>query len=137
MKLLIDNFDGRGAQDYTPNLAPGATIVRKLNAPAALEMSLVPGVAAFNVPTSGARITLSRDDGSNMFTGYLIAPPTSTYFGWHDDGPQYRYDLAALSDVMLLNQKAPPPHPPFVARSAGDAFRQLVLEAMPGRFDLS
>jgi hypothetical protein len=38
---------------------------------------------------------------------------------------------------MLMDQKAPPPHPPFVDRNAGDAFRQLTAEALPGWFDVS
>jgi hypothetical protein len=36
---------------------------------------------------------------------------------------------------MLMDQKAPPPHPPFVDRSAGNAFAQLVAEALPNWFD--
>ena len=38
---------------------------------------------------------------------------------------------------MLMDQKAPPPHPPFVDRSAGSAFDQLTAEALPGWFDVS
>jgi hypothetical protein len=38
---------------------------------------------------------------------------------------------------MLMDQKAPPPHAPFVDRNAGDAFRQLMAEALPGWFDVS
>jgi len=49
----------------------------------------------------------------------------------------YRHEIVALSDVMLMDQKAPPPHPPFVERNAGDAFRQLTAEALPRWFDVS
>jgi hypothetical protein len=38
---------------------------------------------------------------------------------------------------MLMDQKAPPAHPPFVDRSAGSAFDQLTAEALPGWFDVS
>ena len=57
--------------------------------------------------------------------------------GWADRGLTYRYEIDALSDVMLMDQKAPPPHPPFVDRSAGSAFEQLTAEALPGWFDTS
>ena len=112
-------------------------VVRKLNQPAELKVGLVSNVASFVVPVSGARIVLSRDDGTGLFTGYLTTAPAYQYLGWNDRGEQYRYDLCALSDVMLLDQKAPPPEPPFVARSAGDAFRQLTLDTLPAWFDLT
>jgi hypothetical protein len=57
--------------------------------------------------------------------------------GGADCGSIYRYEIDALSDVMLMDKKAPPPHPPFVDRSAGSAFEQLTAEALPGWFDVS
>jgi len=139
MKLLIDNLDGHGALDYTAFVDTGkaASVVRKLNAPAALKVGLVSGQATFAAPVSGARITLCRSDGSDLFTGYLTTAPSYQYLGRGDQGPQYRYELVALSDVMLLDQKAPPPVPPFVARNAGDALRQLTQDALPGWFDVT
>lgn len=144
MKLMIDNLDGRGALDYTVfvDAGKGACIVRKLNSPAELKVSLVPGnmapgAGSFAVPASGARITLALSNNNDLFTGYLTAAPSYQYLGWKDQGPQYRYELVALSDVMLLDQKAPPPHPPFVDRNAGNAFQQLTIDALPGWFDLS
>jgi hypothetical protein len=136
MKLLIDNFDGRGAQDYTAfiDATKDASVVRNLNAPAELKVGLVSG-ATFVVPVSGARITLIRSNGNDLFTGYLTTSPSYQYLGWGEQGALYRYELLALSDVMLLDQKAPPPVPPFVARSAGDALRQLTQDALPGWFD--
>jgi hypothetical protein len=40
-----------------------------------------------------------------------------------------------LSDEILLDQKRLPDHSPFVARSAGDALRQLSQDLLPGQFD--
>jgi len=154
MKLLIDNLDGRGAQDYTASLAAGKTadLVRKLNAPAELKISLVlaaansadgdsaggdPVTAGLVIPVQGARVMLVRDDGSNLFTGYLAAQPSSQYLGWGDSGPQCIYELIALSDAMMLDLKPTPPHPPFVARTAGSAFQQLTQDILPGWFDVS
>lgn len=133
MKLSIDNLDGRGAQDYTAAVTPGktASLVRKLNAPTELHVSLVAG-EYFGVPGQGARVMLVRDDGSNLFTGYVATTPSPKYLGWAGAGPQYAYELSALSDAMLLDLKPTPPHAPFVARTAGDALEQLTQDALPG-----
>jgi hypothetical protein len=138
MKLLIDNLDGLGPQDYSAyvDMSKGASVVRRLNAPAKLSASLV-GTGANAIPVSGARVILVKNNNCDIFTGYLTVAPSYEYLGWTDQGQQYRYELSALSDVMLLDQKAPPPEPPFVARNAGGAFSQLTLDALPGWFDLA
>lgn len=139
MKLLIDNLDGRGAQDYTEFVDSGKnpSVVRKLNSPAELKFGLVVGGESLAVPAIGGRVTLTLSNGNDLFTGYIAQTPTYQYLGWADRGLVYRYEIVALNDVMLMDQKAPPPHPPFVNRSAGDAFRQLTAEALPGWFDVS
>ena len=139
MKLLIDNLDGLGPQDYTAFVDSGKSpsIVRKLNSPAELKFGLVAGEGSLVVPVIGGRVTLTFSNGNDLFTGYVVHTPTYQYLGWADRGLVYRYEIVALSDVMLMDQKAPPPHPPFVDRNAGDAFRQLTAEALPGRFDVS
>jgi len=139
MKLLIDNLDGQGAQDYTAfvEAGKGLSVARKLNAPAELKVNLIGGEAHIVVPVVGARIMLIRSDGKDLFTGYVTTAPFYQYLGWANQGPEYRYEVVALSDVMILDQKAPPPHPPFVARSAGDALRQLTEDTLRGWIDLS
>jgi hypothetical protein len=134
MKLMIDNGDGRGAQDYTTFLDAGKSprVLRKLNRPAELLFSLVTGEEDFVVPVPGARVTLGRSNGNDVFAGYVVGSPTYQYMGWTERGPLYRYEVVALSDEMLLDQKTPPPHSPFVARSAGEALRQLSEETLPG-----
>ncbi len=139
MKLLIDNFDGQGGRDYSGlvDACHGAKVARGLNAAASLSVSILSGGSALLVPLSGARVSLTRDDGSNLFTGHLTASPSCQYLGWDDHGPIYRYDLLALSDVALPNQKVTPLVPSFVARAAGDALRQLTQDTLPGWFDLT
>jgi hypothetical protein len=139
MKLLIDNLDGRGAQDYTAFLdsSKSPRVVRKLNSPAELKFGLVAGEESLAVPVISASVTLTLSNGNDLFAGYVVDTPTYQYRGWADRGFVYRYEIVALSDVMLMDQKAPPPHPPFVDRNAGDAFRQLTAEALPGWFDVS
>ncbi|MGA9352104.1 MAG: hypothetical protein WBV46_00340 [Terriglobales bacterium] len=138
MKLLIDNLDGLGPRDYSAcvDMSKGASVERRLNAPGQLSLNLL-GIGGNAVPVSGARVMLVRNDNSDVFTGYLTIAPSYEYLGWADQGRQYGYELSALSDVMLLDQKAPPPEPPFVARSSGGSLTQLTLDALPGWFDLT
>jgi hypothetical protein len=139
MKLLIDNRDGLGPQDYTARVdsSKSPSLMRRLNSPAELKFGLVGGAGSLAVPVIGGRVTLTLSNGNDLFTGYIVQSPTYQYLGWADRGVIYRYEVDALSDVMLMDQKAPPPHPPFVARSAGNAFKQLTAEALPGWFDVS
>jgi hypothetical protein len=139
MKLLIDNLDGLGPQDYTAfvDSSKSPTLLRKLNSPAELKFGLSAGTGSLTVPAIGGRITLTLNNGNDLFTGYIVSTPTYQYVGSADRGLIYRYVVDALSDVMLMDQKAPPPHPPFVDRSAGSAFHQLTAEALPGWFDVS
>ncbi|MGA2356856.1 MAG: hypothetical protein ABSG02_20370 [Terriglobales bacterium] len=138
MKLLIDNLDGLGPIDYTVfvDATKNPSLARKLNGPAQLRFGLLAASASFTVPVIGARVQLTLNSGSDLFTGYIAEAPTYQYLGWIDRGLTYRYEIDALSDVMLLDRKAPPAHPPFVNRDAGNAFEQLTAEALPAWFDV-
>src|SRR5271157_326599 len=127
MNLTIDNLQGLGPQDYTRGLDGKVppTVGRKLNRPAELQFSLVANVTGLVVPVTGARVILSRADGSFVFTGYVTGAPEYEYLGWGGQGPVYRYNVVAQSDELLLDQKTLPNRAPFVGRSAGDAIQQL------------
>ncbi len=139
MKLIIDNLQGSGPQDYTANLdgTTCAKIARKLNQPAELRFSLLANSASFVVPALGARVLLSRADGSYLFTGYLTQAPQFEYLGWGEAGTVYRYNMVAQSDEILLDEKVLPNRAPFVNRTAGSALRQLAQDLLPGWFDVS
>ena len=139
MKLLIDNFDGLGAINYTAALDGSRLphVIRKINQPSELRFSLVADSPEFVVPAVGARVTLGRTNGQDVFTGYLAASPVFEYLGWGERGPAYRYNLIATSDEALLDRKRLPDRPPFVERSAGNALRQLTNDLVPGVFDTS
>jgi len=139
MKLLIDNLDGLGALDYTACWAPqkGASLVRKLNALSELTIGLVLGRTGLAVPATGARVVLARDDEHDLFSGYVAAGPTYQYTGYAEGGAQYVYQFVALSDAMMLDLKPTPPHPPFVARTAGSALGQLTEGTLAGWLDTS
>ncbi|MGA7697776.1 MAG: hypothetical protein WCA76_22310 [Candidatus Sulfotelmatobacter sp.] len=139
MKLTIDNLQGQGPQDYTgavDGMKP-PKVERKLNQPAELQFSLVANSPGFVIPVTGARVTLGKANGSDVFTGYVTAAPQYEYLGWGEQGPVYRYNVVAQSDEVLLDQKSLPNRPPFVDRSAGNALRQLAQDLLPGFFDTS
>jgi len=136
MKLQIDNLDGLGMRDYTAMIDAANTprITRKLNQPSELRFSLLLGTDLV-VPHRGSRVILGRTNGYDVFTGYVIADPEYEALGWGQQGPMYRFNLVARSDDALLDEKRLPARSPFVARSAGDALRQLTEDLMPGAFD--
>ena len=138
MKLQIDNLDGVGPRDYTAAIDAANTprITRKLNEPSELRFSLLLGPDLV-VPRRGARVLLGRTNGQDVFTGYVTASPEYEFLGWGQQGPQYRFNIVALSDESLLDEKRLPSRSPFVARSAGDALRALVDSVLPGAFDTS
>lgn len=139
MKLQIDNLDGRGPQDYT-SMIDGSRlpqVTRRLNKPAVLKVSLLASGTDFVVPVSGARITLGRINGQDVFSGYLTSAPVYEYLGWAERGPIYRYNVVAQSDEVILDRKRLPDRVPFVDRSAGNALRQMAQDLDPGVFDVS
>lgn len=139
MKLQIDNLDGLGPRDYSSAIdgSHPPRVLRKINAPSELQISLVANSPDFLVPAVGARVTLGRSNGSDVFSGYLVQAPTFEYMGWGRQGPVYRYDLVARSDEALLDEKRLADRCPFVERSAGAALRQLTQDLAPGVFDTS
>jgi hypothetical protein len=139
MKLQIDNLDGSGPIDYTSSIdgSRSPQVIRKLNQPSELQLSLVAGSPTFVVPAAGARVTLGLTNGQDVFTGYLMQSPVFEYLGWGEQGPVYRYDLVAQSDEGLLDEKRLPDRCPFLDRSAGNALRQLTEDLLPGVFDTS
>jgi hypothetical protein len=139
MKLQIDNLDGFGPRDYTSAIDGSRLpqVIRKLNKPSELRVSLVATSASFVVPKVGGRVTLGKTNGQDVFTGYLMQAPAFEYLGWGEQGPVYRYNLIVQSDEALLNEKRLPDRCPFVERSAGNALRQLTQDLLPGVFDTS
>jgi len=139
MNLTIDNLQGQGPQDYTAALdgTKLPNVERKLNQPAELQFSLVANSPGFVIPVMGARVTLGKTNGSDVFTGYVTAAPQYEYLGWGEEGPVYRYNVVAQSDEILLDRKALPNRSPFVERSAGNALQRLAQDLLPGWFDTS
>jgi len=137
MNLTIDNLQGHGPQDYAGGLdgTKPLAVERKLNQPAEMQFSLVANLPGLVVPVTGARVILTKADGSFVFTGYVTVAPQYEYLGRGEQAPVYRYNVVAQSDEVLLDQKALPNRSPFVERSAGSALRQLAQDLLPGWFD--
>ena len=133
MRITIDNFDGLGAVEYTAALdgTVAPVIERTINQPSTMRCSLLAG-AGFVVPASGARVVMTRSDGTFLFTGYLTQAPTLEYQGQGERGWVVRYEMAAESDEVLLDERALPDRAPFVSRSAGSELRQLAQDLLPG-----
>jgi hypothetical protein len=132
MKLQIDNLDGVGLRDYTADIdaARAPRVTRKLNQGSELRFSLISVGGNFIVPVRGARVLLGRSNGQDVFTGYITAAAEFEYLGWGERGAVYRYNYIAHGDESLLDEKRLPARGPFVARSAGDALRQLTQDAI-------
>jgi hypothetical protein len=109
VKLTFDNLDGRGAVDYSAAVSADdpIKIERVLNAPSRCGGSLVleaaPGLA---VPVRRARMVVSADSGTVLFTGYLATEPVAEYAGVGLAGPVYRVAFSAISDEWLLDKQS-------------------------------
>ena len=114
MILTIDNLNGAGPVDYSAVLSADAslTIERVLNAPSRCTGSLTigspinPGQSStLLVPVRRARIVVSANSGTVLFTGYLATEPVPVYVGVGLAGPVYRVAFAAVSDEWLLDKQ--------------------------------
>jgi hypothetical protein len=139
MKLLIDNHDGSGLQDYSASFDPEhlPKLRRRLNRAAEMQAWLVSCDPAFRVPANGARVVLQREDGFKLFTGYLTAAPQQELLGATQSGTVWRHALAAVDDSWLLEHNAPAARGAFVYRTAGDALRTITNDVLPGMLDVS
>ena len=101
MKIVIQG------QDYTAALdaARPLRIARTLNEPStcSLALSLTAG-GALPVPARLEQLTVTGDNGTVYFTGYIAATPMPEFAGLAMEGPRYRYAVEAASDEILLDQ---------------------------------
>ena len=106
MKITIDNLDGAGAVDYSDAVCADAAlkIDRVLNAPSRCSGML--DVAALAVPARRARVVVTSDSGTVLFTGYVATEPQRIYAGVATMGPVYRYAFSAISDEWLLDKQS-------------------------------
>ncbi len=105
VRITIDNLDGRGAIDYSGVVAAEGpiTVQRTLNAPSRCTAEIVLGVDGLAMPVRRGLVTVTAQDGTVLFTGYLATEPVQVYAGEMSMGAGYRARLSAVSDEWLLD----------------------------------
>jgi hypothetical protein len=116
-------------QDYTAALdaARPMTIERKLNEPSVCELWVsLPAGGALPAPTRFQLLTITGDDGTTYFTGYIAITPLPEYAGVGVEGPRYRLVIQAVSDEILLDQVLMPLSAGTARGDAGTLLAALV-----------
>ncbi|HTB98090.1 MAG TPA: hypothetical protein VK716_13850 [Terracidiphilus sp.] len=132
MKILIQG------QDYTAALdaAYPLTIDRKLNLPSACRLTLsLPANGSLPVPQRNQYLSVTGDDGTVYFTGYLAVSPMPEYAGLALQGPRSRCALHAISDELLLDQAGIAPIANLSTGTAGALMTSLVTRTGPATLD--
>lgn len=123
MILAINNHDYTAALDAARPL----TIERKLNAPSICQLALtLPAGGSLAPPSRFQPISVTGDDGTVYFTGYIAATPMPEYIGLAMEGPRYRLVLHAVSDEFLLDQALGSPSKGVSGLTAGALLATLV-----------
>ena len=126
MKITINE------QDYTSALdaAHPLTIARSLNAPSTCQLWLsLPANCGIATPSRNQSISITGDDGSCYFTGYIAATPLPEYAGIAMEGPRYRIAIQAVSDELLLDQVSLAPTRGATGATAGNLLASLVTKS--------
>ncbi len=138
MILTIDNLDGHGAVDYSATIdrSTPLAITRSLNAPSIVKGMLCLEGSTLATPVRQARIVLTSQAGTTLFTGYMATEPVAIYAGVASEGPVYRLAFSAVSDEWLLDKQA---HGwqvgPALGSSAGAILATLANRAAAGRLN--
>ncbi|HVZ83715.1 MAG TPA: hypothetical protein VG893_08570 [Terracidiphilus sp.] len=125
MKITIHGVDYTAALDAEKPL----TIERTLNEPSVCQLGLsLPANGSLAMPARNQAISITGDDGTIYFTGYLAVTPMPEYAGMGLEGPRYRIELQAVSDELLLNQAGMAP-----AAAAANTTASALVTAMVTR----
>jgi hypothetical protein len=79
VKVTFDNLDGNGAVDYSACLCADGPVKidRVLNAPSRCGGTIVLGDSTLIVPVRRARVVVTADSGTVLFTGYVTTEPVA------------------------------------------------------------
>ena len=126
MKLTLQGQDITAALDAAQPLI----IERKLNQPAICRFTLLlSGPSAPAVPARNQSVTVSGDDNTLYFTGYVATAPMPAYAGGALQGACYRYAVEAISDELLLDQLPATTSKSVGGQTAGTLMSSLVAHA--------
>ena len=112
MKVTFDNLDGLGALDYSGYVCANGPLTltlkidRELNAPSRCSGMLAVGDSGLAVPVRRARVVVTSEGGTVLFTGYVATEPQQVYAGVGTKGPVYRTAFSAVSDEWLLDKQS-------------------------------
>jgi len=141
VNITIDNLDGRGAVDYSGALCAGTSlndhplkIERVLNAPSRASGMLDLSGSTLAAPVRRARVVVTSDNSTVLFTGYLATEPERVYAGVASTGPVYRYAFSAVSDEWLLDKQAFVTGGASLGQAAGLALTTLTDRVGSGLF---
>lgn len=97
-------------QDYSSALAttPALEIVRTLNKPQQCNFALELGGGYLPLPTRDQSVTVAAQNGTVLFTGYLVSDPLQELLGQGTSGPVYRTHLAAQDQAYALDRQPLP-----------------------------
>lgn len=126
MKLTIDNYDGKGAVDYSGTVIAGRPfrIVRRLNEPVTCAVALLPGALA--MPARNGRLIVADDSGNLLFTGYIATEPALELAGQGTEGAVYAALVTAISDDILLSRQPLPETTPSAGLTGTQALQVLL-----------
>ncbi len=136
MKVTIDNLDGQGAVDYSSTLCADGPlkIERTLNAPSRCSGMLDVSDAGLAVPVRRARMVVTSQAGTVLFTGYVATEPQAVYAGVATKGSVYRYGFSAVSDEWLLDKQSVPVSGAGLAQAGGQVLTTLTDRVDAGLF---
>jgi hypothetical protein len=104
MKVLLNG------QDYSSVLsaAPPLSIVRTLNKPSQCNLALQLGASALPMPQRNQSLAISADNGTVLFTGYIVSDPVQELAGQSMSGPEYLTHCSAWSEEYALDRQPLP-----------------------------
>ena len=136
MRITIDNLDGAGVRDYSTSVSAEnpLKIERTLNAPSRCTGMLDVSASGLPIPVRRARIVVTTEEGTVLFTGYMATEPERIYAGVATTGAVHRLAFSALSDEWLLDKQTVPPGGTGLAQPGGELLRTLTSRVDAGRF---
>src|ERR1035441_6207466 len=123
MKIMIQGRDYTAALDAVHPL----TIDRRLNEPSICQLRLsLPMDGSLPTPNRNQSMSVTGDDGTEFFTGYIAVSPLPEYAGFGLEGPRYRTAIQALSDEVLLDHLLMSPSSGATGETAGSLMNGLI-----------
>ena len=94
-------------EDYSAALDAGMPleIQRDINSPSICNFRIcLQRDGSLGIPARIQAVSVTGDDGTQYFTGYIATSPVPVYLGLGIAGPVYGYLIQAASDEILLDQ---------------------------------